>query len=264
MKLGRNLKTILQAIEPIVEKTRSQTKETLFKLRQMQEIYLKRSSERYSNSHINRIKRHFASVEFKFLLTCIHLEQLWALSEDARFDLVDAVANSLERLDWTANQSIIGSLFLESFLFEARSFLDVYMFYICLIMGIDNPGTMKVTKFKQHMKSRKETSFEKRATQLLKYFEQQVFGKDHWGELLRSLRDKISHRERLSPSRNGSETLLGKVLLDWPTLRRKTFDRFCQDINNGMFEMLCETSPMLFELEWKSGPYKPDLWGVTS
>ncbi len=146
LKLGRNRKT-LQALEALVEKTRSQAKEALSKLRKMQEIYLKRNSKRYSNSHMKRIKRHFKSVEFKFFLASIHLEQLWALSEDARFNLVDAIANSLERMEWTENQAVIGSLLLESFLFEARSFLDVYMFYICLIMGIEKIGTMSVKKF---------------------------------------------------------------------------------------------------------------------
>jgi len=252
------MESILKATQAIVEKARPDSENVLFKFRRMQEIYLSRRSELFSNSHIEMIKRHFKSVEYKFFLISIQLEQLWALSEDSRLELWDALANSLDRLKWNDNQLIIGSMFLESFLFEARSFLDVYMFYICLLTGIEKPGKMSFKKFKKYMRRCKEP-FQTKAVQLQKYFEEEVFGSNKWGYLVKSLRDKITHQEHLRPSRNGSEILLGKVLLDWPTIRGMTFDRFSQHIENCMFEMLRKTSPLLFELEWKSGPYKHDF-----
>jgi hypothetical protein len=102
--------------------------------------------------------------------------------------------------------------------------------------------------------------FKNKRDRLSDYFKKEVFGKDRWGTTLTNLRDIIAHKERLRSSYKGSEKLLGKVLLDWPTIQGKTFDRLCQDIEEGMFDMIRETSPILFDLEWKSGPYRDDLW----
>jgi len=100
------------------------------------------------------------------------------------------------------------------------------------------------------------------------YFQSKVFGTNngqsfelyHWGTLLEDLRNKVAHRDRLSPSFDSKETLVEKVLFNWPTLQKMTYDRFCQYMQNGMFSLITNISPILYELEWKSGPYNPDLW----
>jgi len=130
-------------------------------------------------------------------------------------------------------------------------------------MGYEKPGMMSLKKFYRCMKSTQEPILKRKSARLHCYFKKNVFSEDGWGTLLKGLRDKIAHQEHLRSSYEGSEKLFGKVLLDWPTLRGKTFDRFCQEIENGMFNMIRETSPILFDLEWKSGPYKPDLWKET-
>lgn len=260
MNLARDMKIILPATETILKKVRRNITTPSLKLELMQEIYLKSNSNLYKDpDHIYQIKRSFESVKYKLFFTNFHLEQLWTLSEDSRWELLDTLANSLDKLRWDDNKLIIGSIFLESFLFQAVSLLDVYMFYISLIMGIKNPGFMSVKKFYNHMESCQRSPFKTKAKKIKKYYEKSVLGKGQWGEFLRSLRDKIAHRDCLWPSFDSGETLLDKVLLDWPTLKRMTYDRFCQDIDNNMFEMLRKTSPILFDLEWKSGPYKSNL-----
>jgi len=261
MNLARNMKIILPATETILKKVRRNITTPLLKLERMQEIYLKSNSNLYKDpDHIYQIKGSFESIKYKLFFTNFHLEQLWTLSEDSRREVLVALANSLDRLRWDDTQLNIGSIFLESFLFQAVSFLDVYMFFICLVMGIENPGKMKVKRFFKHMVSCRGSTFQKKAIKLKEYFEESVLGKGQWGEILRSLRDKIAHRDCLRPSFDGNEIIIDKVLLDWPTLRRMTYDRFCQDIDNNMFEMLRKTSPVLFNLGWKSGPYKSNLW----
>lgn len=260
MNLTSNMKIILPVTETVLKKVRKHIKTPLLKLGRMQEIYLRRNNELYTNPQIYQIKKSFKSVEYKFLFTNFHLEQLWTLSEDTRWEVLVALANSLDRLRWDDTQLNIGSIFLESFLFQAVSFLDVYMFYICLVMGIKDPGKMKVKKFFKLMSSTRGNTLQKKAIKLKEYFEGSVLGKGQWGELLRSLRDKIAHRDCLWPSLDSNETLLKNVLLDLPTIQRKTYERFCQDIDNNLFEMLRKTSPVLFDLGWKSGPYKSNLW----
>ncbi len=39
-----------------------------------------------------------------------------------------------------------------------------------------------------------------------------------------------------------------------------TSDRFCQYMQNGTFSLVTDVSPVLYELEWRAGPYRPDLW----
>jgi len=35
---------------------------------------------------------------------------------------------------------------------------------------------------------------------------------------------------------------------------------FCQSISNDMFYFVFQLSSVLYDLEWKSGPYKPSLY----
>jgi hypothetical protein len=141
------------------------------------------------------------------------------------------------------------------------------MLYICLLLKTGHEGRMSKRKFDKALLN-VPTSMNDKAVLIAEYFDTKVFAEstnswlnpEDWGTLLRSLRDKIAHRDRLRPSFDGDETLIGQVLFDWPTLRQTTYDRFCQYMQNGMFELLRESSPILYELEWKPGPYKPGMW----
>ncbi len=247
MDLVKTGKLLLQATEEIVNEVNKKTEPMFLKLQRMQEVYLNQNSALYSHSQIDEIKHHLESVKLKFILTDIHLEQLWALSMVSRSNLWKAMDKSIDKLEWTNNQSVIGYVFLESFLFQARSFIDIFFGYICLLMGKEKTVMMSQKKFTSFMRSIGEP-FKNKRNQLIDYFEKEVFGEDKWETTLRSLRGIIAHKERLRSSREGSEKLLGKVLLDWPTIRGKTFDRLCQEIENGMFGMVQKTSPILFDL----------------
>jgi len=129
-------------------------------------------------------------------------------------------------------------------------------------------GSMSKEKFFKSLGSVDQSPFSDKVKKIEKYFHTQVFGSsewygmnpNNWGSLLVSLRDKVAHRDRLRPSFDSGETLVGGVLFDWPTLRNITYDRFCQYMQNGMFALFTDVSPIIYELEWKAGVYKPDLW----
>ena len=76
------------------------------------------------------------------MLAHTHLEELWALSMDCRWSLFDLIENSVDKQVWTDEEHIIGAMHLESFVVQARAFLNVYMYYICLLMNIAQPGKM--------------------------------------------------------------------------------------------------------------------------
>jgi hypothetical protein len=110
--------------------------------------------------------------------------------------------------------------------------------------------------------------FASKSKLISKYFSTRVFGPsdwygsnpNNWGTLLQSLRDRITHRDIIRPSFDSNESLAGDVLFDWPTLQGKTYDRFCQYMQNGMFSLIQDISAIMYDLEWKSGPFKPGMW----
>ena len=65
----------------------------------------------------------------------------------------------------------------------------------------------------------------------------------------------------LLPSFNKSITLLDKLLdSSSGSLLDSSTARFSQDMQNDMFSLATDLLPNMFNLEWKPGPYNPDLW----
>ena len=259
---------ISRALHLLMKDCRRDVDASLQKLQAMQDICTERSRGRYTPCEVERLQYYLQGVRYKFHLANLSLEQLWSLSHTKRETLFYALQNSLDRLDVSDDELLLISFVFEGFLFQAMSFLDFYMLYICLFLKTGHQGSMTRQRFFAALARVSEASFAAKAKEVHDYFSTRVFGPSDgtwlsphdWGSILKSLRDKIAHRDRIRPSFNSDETLAGKVLFDWPTLRDITWDRFCQYMQNGMFYLFVEVSPVLYELEWKPGPYKPNLW----
>jgi hypothetical protein len=259
---------ISRGLQTLLKDGRRHADIPLLKLQAMQDIYLQKNPSLYTAGELQQIRHYLKAVAYKFHLANLSLEQLWSLSDTKRQELVYALENSLDRLDVSDDEVLLISFVFEGFLFQARSFLDFYMLYICLFLKTGHQGTMSTERFFKALDKVDGTPFVEKSAWVQEYFTNKVFGKsdwtglnpDDWGSLLQSLRDKIAHRDRLRPSFNGDETLVGRVLFDWPTLRDITYDRFCQYMQNGMFALFTDVSPVLYELQWKPGPYRPNLW----
>lgn len=258
---------ITKGLQALLKASRKHVDIPLEKLQAMQDIYLQRKADLYTSSELQQIRYYLRAVAYKFYLANLSLEQLWSMSESKRGELFRALENSLDRLSVTEDELLLISFAFEGFLFQARSFLDLYMLYVCLFLKTGHQGSISRDRFFRALNKVSNEAFAGKAQQVSDYFANRVFGSpdrmgwnfNSWGTLLESLRDKIAHRDRLRPSFNSDETLIGKVLFDWPTLRDITYDRFCQDMQNGMFALFTDVSPVLYELEWKPGPYKPNF-----
>ncbi|MBW1669484.1 MAG: hypothetical protein JRJ66_15855 [Deltaproteobacteria bacterium] len=222
------------------------------KFKKMQDIYLKRNHEHYSQDQILQINHRFNALLHKGMLTSLHLEQLWAMSEYFRSDLLYEFNNLPQEVSWNDTHIIIGNMFLESFLYQARSLLDFYQSYICVLLGTKTPRYMSRKKFSRAMK-KSPKHFGEKPLIINEYFDEKVFIEGAWGNILKSLRDKITHKDIIKQSYEGTEKYMQKVLLNWPTIQGKTYERLCQEIENGYFGMIVETSEILFDLEWKPG-----------
>ena len=50
------------------------------------------------------------------------------------------------------------------------------------------------------------------------------------------------------------------ILLDIPTLKDMTYEKFGQTIENGMYELIRDMFPILYDLEWQPGPYREGMF----
>ena len=234
----------------------------------MQEIYLRRNPSLYTSEERQQLHDSVGALSYKFHLANLSLEQLWALSHAKRHGLSSALQNVTEDLEVSDDELLLISFVFEGFLFQARAFLDFFMLFVCLLLKTGHRRYMSKKKFLKALKRVQQDPFAMKAQQVRVYFDTKVFGSsdweglnpNNWGTLLQSVRDKVAHLDRLRPSYDSEEILIGETRFDWPTLRGITYDRFCQYMQNGMFALVTDLSPILYELEWKSGPYKPDLW----
>ena len=260
--------SIVSGLRSLLQGVRQNDDSILRKLDAMQTLYLQKWASSYSLAETEALRYHLRAVSYKFYLADLSLEQLWSLSQATRDRLLEALQNSLDRLVVSDGELLLICFALEGFLFQAKAFLDFYMLYVCLFLRTGYRGSMSRARFFNGLEKVRSGPFAGKARAVEDYFRDKVFRPgdakgfvpENWGTLLGSLRDKIAHRDRLRPSFDGSEKLLEKVLLDWPTLQGTTYERFCQDMQNGMFALFTDVSPVLYELEWKAGPYRPDLW----
>lgn len=267
MSFNEQYKLMANGLHILLDETRKYSDSIPKKVEAMQDIYLKRNSTLYTKEENQQLQYYLKACNYKFYLATLSLEQLWALSHTKRGQVINVLENSLDRLDCSDDDILLISFVFEGFLFQSRAYLDFYMLYLCLFLKTGHQGRISKSKFDKALMNA-PTPLDEKATIVKEYFQSEVFADtkndwlspENWGTLLRSLRDKIAHRDRLRPSFDSDETLAGQILFDWPTLQQTTYDRFCQYMQNGMFELLREVSPILYDLEWKPGPFKSNMW----
>jgi hypothetical protein len=250
---------IADASKWVVAKALRGGENAMQKFQRMGEVYLDRNRNGYTDPEGQRIEALLSAAVFKFCVAHVHLEDLWTHSMACRWELPELIENSVTTHNWNDADVLLGSKLLESFLFQTRAFLDIYMRLGCLILKAADPVKMSRKKFTKAMRSISEEPFKSRAGHLSKYLDEKVFGDGCWGKVTTQLRDKIAHSDVLRPSGDSTEEIQG-VLLDWPTIRKLTYDRYCQDVQNGVFDLLVETSEPMFCLSWQSGPYNSNGW----
>jgi hypothetical protein len=260
---------IAKGLHTLLNETRRHTDSFSQKIQAMQDTYFINNSSEYTQEEKKQLRYYLKAATYKFYLASMGLEQLWSLSHTKRVELVEVLQNSLDKLECSDDELLLISYSLENFLFQGRAFLDFYMLYLCFFLRTGHQGSMSSKGFFKALKRTENGGYGAKAKKVKHYFENYVFAEtggcnelspNNWGALLVSLRDKIAHRDRLRPSFDGDETLARRVLFDWPTIQRTTYDRFCQNIQNGMFSTVIKVSSIIYELDWKPGPYKPDLW----
>ncbi|HBG59675.1 MAG TPA: hypothetical protein PLX92_02280 [Anaerolineaceae bacterium] len=238
-------------------------------LRKIHKSYLSNNQHLYTEDELSQINHFFNSVIFKSFLTRLAIEQLQSVRHGRiNESLWPAIENSLYTLNCSDDEQVLVSFALESFLFEARSFLDVYMIFVCLLLktGFTN-GHMKQSRFYDELDKVNEPPFVEKARWIKQYFDTNVFGfeekqqkfiiRNDWGTLLRSLRDRISHRDVISLSFDSEEKFIADIRLDWPTINGITYHSMAETIGNGIHALFYQGLCHIYELKWD------DFLGIT-
>ena len=228
----------------LAKKAQKDMEFTVRKTTEAQEVYLHKSSKIYSEDEIANIRYFLDALLYKYQLANYSLEQLWVM-RDAKVEasLFEIFNNSITSLKLTDNEVFLQSHILEQFLFQGRSYLDFYMLYLAYFLRTGHTGAISTDNFYRRLTKAKPELLRKKADDIETYFRENVFSLEkrailsqptNWGVLLKSLRDRIAHRDRIKISMNGREQIMNDILLDMPTLQDLTYERFCQAMEKGM------------------------------
>lgn len=241
------------------------------KLRDMERAYLIANPNLYNDIEKKQLKYFREAFSYKFYLATMHLEQILALSHFGKTDylLGQILENIFDTHRTTENEVLLLSFVFEGFIVQGNSFLDFYLLYLCHIFKVEETNRMSNEKLQKALGKISDESFIERAEVIRQYFRNAVFGTgkrngfltDNWGELLKELRNSILHRDSLTPSFENQITLSKQITGDWHSrLQGISCFKFCTNAHNDMVNLVTTIAAKIYEVEWKTGPYKPNLW----
>ena len=164
------------------------------------------------------------------------------------------------------NITFLLSALLDQSLYSWRSFLDFYLKYLLFFTTEKNIETMSTSSFKKYMQQVIEQGTSPKAQKTWEYIRESVFDKTYngnkelWGDLLRSLRDKTTHRKLIRPTLQKKKNQEGYDIL-WPEIRGYTYPLLVQhEFENNAYLMLLDLFEVLYEFPWVTGPFKPNMF----
>lgn len=231
------------------------------KVHRIHDNYLANNPFLYSAKEKEILNIRLNHVLDKFFFASISEEQLHSLKL-GKIDnsLKDIFEKNITSLDYSNNESLISSYLLENFLFESRSFLNIYKIYICLLLktGYSNQ-TMKKDEFYKQL-TRTPEILKQKSTLVYEYFTTHVFAdisedetsiyRNDWGTILVALRDKIAHRDILVYSNESNEKIAFDILINSPTIKSIPIHHFASTISNEMHKLLYDVLSNLFDMKW--------------
>lgn len=263
-------KKIIDGLYSLQSLAKKFSENSILKLIEMQEAYFRKASTMYSDKEKDKCRYYLKALIHKFHLANLSLEQLWALCDNKRIEIYEAVELSLNKMEISDNEMALISFTFETFMFHARAYIDFYMLYICYLLQTGHTGYINIKKFQRAMEKIGDPSVQIKASQAKNYFENEVFGQGgnstggfstkDWGNLIISIRDKIAHRDLVQPSFDSQEKLAEQIVLELPTIKGMTYERFIQTMQNGMYELIQNMAEILYEIKWVPGPYKPNMF----
>jgi len=246
----------------LVSENRDSIEKTIGIFRKIHQDYLTRTSDIYTTEELYWINHFADSVAYKLFLVRIANEQLQTVKY-ARINesLWSAIENCLDSVNYSDDEEILTSYSFESVLFEVRSFLNIFMIFVCDLLktGFTN-GRMSKSKFYKELNNNNYPQFSSKAKWIENYFKNEVFGHEEdpttkifrkdWGCLIRSLRNKVVHRDVILKSYDSKEKFINDILLECPTVKEMTYYSFSEMIGNGIHALFHKALCHIYNLNW--------------
>lgn len=257
------VKGIRDGLLLIVSKNREYIAKTIGIFKKIHKDYLERtSSDIYTEDELKWINHFADSIAYKLFLVRIANEQL----QTVKYGKIDeslwpALENCLYSVSYSVDEEVLISYAFESLLFEVRSFLDIFMIFICLLIKTGfAKGYMSESIFYNELNNNNYPPFSLKAKWLDNYFKNEVFGHEEdpttkifrkdWGCLIKSLRDKVAHRDVFNKSYDSKEKFINDILLECPTIMEMTYHSFSEMIGNGIHALFHKALCYIYELNW--------------
>jgi hypothetical protein len=141
----------------------------------------------------------------------------------------------------------------EAYLVQARAFINVAQIHTLDACRVQFGGQLTNEKYENAVENA-PLDVKDRLVSARDYFVNEVFGDGKWGTLLKSLRDRVVHFDRIRPSSstNSDEEKLHVAGL--------TLERLAQDFENGHYYLLIYVIAPIWEHEWIPGSFIPSMW----
>lgn len=210
----------------------------------------------FGDSERQAALRSIDAFVWKLTAAGIHLERLWDYHESCALQqlVANGLNDELAPKRFTDNEVAFLTTEFEAYLFQARAFISVAQIHTLHACRVSFGVQLTNTEYTQVVK-KAPNEVRERLIQAHNYFTQDVFGEGKWGSLLKSLRDRVVHFDRIRPSRTtldeGAEQL---------TVNKRSFERLAQDFENGSYNLIVKVIAPVWEREWQAGPYYPGMW----
>jgi hypothetical protein len=221
---------------------------------------------KYENEIINLLDNSL----HKFLYGSMALEQLWGVTHYLETESYGLPATIDINITIQQNEmNFLLSSLLDQSLYCWRSFLDFYLKYLlAFITGVEEIN-ISTGKFRDHFKRyMNDNPNDTKAVNVFTYIESNVLNKTYnpkngeecWGDLLRSLRDKTAHNKLITPTLMEKKNSKG-FDIKWPKIKNMNYAELAQQkFQNKAYATILDLFPILYEIEWKPGPYKPGMY----
>lgn len=157
------------------------------------------------------------SVLTKFLVAGVNLEFLWQI----HFVKREGKLQKNHTTEWANSVSFTDYIFMENFIVHAKAYLDFCKRLCFTVLGVD-----KKVKNIDHFHNKLTELNTQKALSINNLFTN-IYENGSWANQVTRLRNKIIHNE-----------VIITESVSRPKLNGLDYERFCQDVENNMFELL--------------------------
>ena len=192
---------------------------------------------------------------WKLTAAGIHLERLWEYRESVAMKRLLENANQydFEPKRFTDKKVADLTVEFEAYLVQARAFISVAQIHTLDACRIKFGGQLTNENYKKAVGTA-PPEVSDRLVCAYDFFKNEVFGNGKWGTLLRSLRDRVIHFDRIRPSvsKNADTEQLSVAGL--------TLERLAQDFENGHYDLFLDVIAPIWERKWIAGANISGMW----